>query len=96
MAKDTEPQMQDSDTGMDDGAGVAPDNNITLDMTNPDIADAFSSCQPGETLTVESKDDTSIVLAKGAGYEDDETEEEPTPAAPKSGVERLMAKKMGA
>lgn len=57
--------------------------NITLDKTDPAIAEAFSGCKPGDTYKVVSDDDTELVLKKtGGGYEempDDEMEEEPMP-----------------
>lgn len=75
----------------------ADGNDITLDMTNPDIADQFSTCEPGETLTVKSKDDTSLVLTKGEGNGDAESGSEDAGEGgeePKWPVALLMAKKM--
>jgi hypothetical protein len=52
----------------------APDDasaagKITIPLDQPEMAEMFKDCEVGETLTVASKDDDSIVLAK-EGYGD--------------------------
>lgn len=43
---------------------------ITLDKSDPDVADAFQGCKPGDTYRVVSDDENTIVLEPaGAGGE---------------------------
>ncbi len=102
MDTETAPDMKTAQAMEGDNAPVSgqmPDNQgdqnsmIKLDLSNPDVADAFADCEPGETLTVKSKDDSSIVLMKGEGYSADAGGEEPAKDEPKGAVAILMAKK---
>ena len=93
---DAAPDMKSAQAMPDDGMSSG---DITLDMTNPDVADAFKDCEPGEQLTVKSKDENSIVFEKGEGYGGEAAPAEGADEAaggepPKGAVEILMAKKM--
>lgn len=82
---DTDPELDDNAP-----APVEPDSGtVTLDKSNPDIADAFSNCKVGDTYTITADDDSSITLEK----QDAEEEVEPSGDEPKGAVAILMAKK---
>jgi hypothetical protein len=53
---------------------------ITLDMTEPGIAEAMEHLNVGDTLTVSSKDDSTIVLEpQPAAADEEQTDEQPSP-----------------
>lgn len=56
----------------DMGEDMAKD--ITLDLSDDQVASQFADCEVGETLTVKSKDENTIVLSK-EGYGDEESGE---------------------
>jgi hypothetical protein len=88
--------MQDNPETETDAAPADGSYDVKLDMTNPDISDAFANCEVGEQLTVKSKDENEIVLSKEPEPEAGNEGEEPAPSAtePKSAVGILLAKKM--
>jgi hypothetical protein len=94
-AMQDDPKMQPDNPG--ESASAPGSYEVKLDMTNPDVAEAFANCEVGEQLTVKSKDDAEIVLAKESEPEANNEGDEPAPdavAEPTSAVGRLMAKKM--
>lgn len=100
-------QDMPGDAAPDSPSGTMPDNEappeaapetpeISLDMSNPDIGEAFKDVIPGETLTVKSKDDAFVVLERAGSAEgnlpEDKGEEAGEPANGAVGI--LVAKKM--
>ena len=47
----------------DDATAPVDDGKITIPLDQPEMADMFKDCQPGETLTVDSKDENTIVCS---------------------------------
>jgi len=98
MAYEDGPEIA-APTGPIDGDEMPETDKIVLDLNDPKIAKAFENCEPGETLTLESKDDGEVILSKD--YDEDEEgsdaadeSDEADMAEPKSAVDRLMAQKM--
>lgn len=109
----TEDEAQTTDADLPPG-GDAPDDaampantdypEISLDKSNPDIADAFEGCKVGDEYKVVGDDDTMIRLQKTGSpdaepdappsQDDEGNEAAPESPAPKGAVAILMAKKM--
>lgn len=88
---ETMPEGAVADTAVDSPApdaaqAPAGDGKITIPLDQPEMADMFKDCEPGETLTVESKDDKTIVLTK-EGYGGGEQDKAGAPADPDAGGE---------
>lgn len=91
MAYEDAPDIPENVGPIDDQTEPETDK-IVLDLTDPVIAKAFENCDVGETLTLESKDEGEVVLAKN--YDGGEEADEADMPEPKSAVDRLMAAKM--
>jgi hypothetical protein len=64
---------------------MADPKQITLDKSEPAVAEAFEGCKPGDTYRVVSDDDSTIVLAVmdgGAEGGEETTEEQPAGEEP--------------
>jgi hypothetical protein len=97
----------DGETDAPEG-GEAP-YQVTLDKSNPDIAEAFAECKEGDMYKVVKDDENEIVLEKQPDVASEEeqpgnepTEEEPEPEggaednsfkSDKPGIAMLIAKK---
>lgn len=73
MYRDQTPADGMTDSPMDGSAA----GQIILDKSNPDIAEAFAECQPGDTFKVVKDDENEVVLEKmdEAGEESDEMDD---------------------
>jgi hypothetical protein len=67
-----------------DGETDAPDSGetpyqVTLDKSNPDIAEAFAECKEGDMYKVVKDDENEIVLEKQPEMSQEETDPEEQP-----------------